>query len=239
MKVISQIIKDIKLEVVYDNIILSVPKRDYEICENCKLLITVIGTLLEYTGSSITYSINFINEIRTIAKDEYIKDDLESKQNKYYKFYVSEKDKNIHISLYNVIGDTDIYVNYGNELPTYEKFHWFSQEPTHQFINIDNNDPVLTNLGKKDITGSYIILISCSRDSSYTLLVSGNKNLIPLNSNLPGSCKCNKDEVCNFKYDLFETEYEYEYFKSQIYYDKTKSFINYIITNNFLYGSGK
>ena len=223
---------------LYDNIILSVPKRDYEICENCKLLITVIGTLLEYTGSSITYSINFINEIRTIAKDEYIKDDLESKQNKYYKFYVSEKDKNIHISLYNVIGDTDIYVNYGNELPTYEKFHWFSQEPTHQFINIDNNDPVLTNLGKKDITGSYIILISCSRDSSYTLLVSGNKNLIPLNSNLPGSCKCNKDEVCNFKYDLFETEYEYEYFKNQIYYDKTKSFINYIITNNFLYGSG-
>ena len=93
---------------------------------------------------------------------------------------MTSNDSNLYISLFNVDGDTDIYVNYGYTLPTYKKYHWYSHEPTHQFINIDRNNPTIIQLGKYNIEGDYTIMITGITSSSYTLVVSGTRNIIPI-----------------------------------------------------------
>ena len=221
----------------YDNLMLNIPKKDYEKCKNCKLLLTIKGIGLGFTGNSIYYTISFSSKITRITKESHIKDFIFEGENHYYKIYMDPKDKNVFISLYNVDGDTDIYVNYGLTAPTYKKYHWFSLEPTHQFINIDKNDPIITQLGKKDIGGDYTIMITGVTDSYYTLVVSGNRNLIDIGNNSPGSCKCKKSESCNFKFDLFENEKEYQIYDEIIHDDDIEN-LSFIITSNFLYGYG-
>ena len=120
----------------YDNLMLNIPKKDYEKCKNCKLLLTIKGIGLGFTGNSIYYTISFSSKITRITKESHIKDFIFEGENHYYKIYMDPKDKNVFISLYNVDGDTDIYVNYGLTAPTYKKYHWFSLEPTHQFNSI-------------------------------------------------------------------------------------------------------
>ena len=221
----------------YDNLILNIPKKDYEKCKKCKLLLTIKGIYLGFTGNSIYYTISFSSKITRITKESHIKNFIFQGENHYYKIYMEPSDKNVFITLYNVDGDTDLYVNYGLTPPTYKKYHWFSLEPTHQFINIDKNDPIITQLGKKDLEGDYTIMITGVTDSFYTLVVSGNKNLIDIGNNSPGSCKCKKSESCNFKFDLFENEYEYNIYIG-IYNEDDIENLSYIFTSNFLYGYG-
>ena len=114
-------------ETSYSQITLNIPKTDYDKCKNCKLLMTLYGTLLGYTGNSIIYSIQFSSEIvKRIKKDTHIKNFIYSGENHYYRIYMTSNDLNLYISLFNVYGDTDIYVNYGYTLPTYKKYHWYS-----------------------------------------------------------------------------------------------------------------
>ena len=221
----------------YDTSLLNIPKKDYEKCKKCKLLLTMKGIYLGFTGNSIYYSILFSSKITRITKESHIQDFIYEGENHYYKIYMEPSDKNVFISLYNVDGDTDIYVNYGLTPPTYKKYHWFSLEPTHQFINIDKNDPIITQLGKKDLEGDYTIMITGVTDSFYTLVVSSNKNLIDIGNNSPGSCKCKKSESCNFKLDLFENEIDYNVYQ-EIYHDDDIQNLSFIFTSYFLYGYG-
>ena len=226
-------------ETSYSQITLNIPKTDYDKCKNCKLLMTLYGTLLGYTGNSIMYSIQFSSEVvKRIKKDTHIKNFIYSGENHYYRIYMTSNDSNLYISLFNVDGDTDIYVNYGYTLPTYKKYHWYSHEPTHQFINIDRNNPTIIQLGKYNIEGDYTIMITGITSSSYTLVVSGTRNIIPIGSNVPGSCKCKKSETCDFKFDLFDGYYEYKYYYDYYYFDPSIQELSYVFTTNFLYGYG-
>ena len=226
-------------ETSFGDIIINIPKTDYDKCKNCKLLITLYGIALGYMGNSIFYTIKFSSEVVTrINKEVHVKNFIYSGENHYYRIYMTKEDSNLYISLFNVDGDTDIYVNYGYTIPTNKKYHWFSHEPTHQFINIDKNNPVIVQLGKYNIEGDYTIMITGITNSSYTLVVSGNTNVIPIGSNIPGSCKCLKSETCDFKFDLFDSENEYSLYNNYYYLDPNMKELSYIFTTNFLYGYG-
>ena len=225
-------------EIDYDLVSLSIPKKDYDFYIGQFLLITVIGKIKYENELLIKYNIRFSDEPLKIEKNSYTYDEIDKNENKYYKVNINANDNNIHISLFNINGDTDIYVNYGSVLPTINDYHWKSIEPNHQFININKDDPIIIGLGKRNLDGLYTILVTSQRFSTYTLLVSTERNLIPLTDNVPGSCKCQNKGFCNFKYNLFQSEYDYKEFILNYFFDKTITNLTYVAISNFIYGSG-
>ena len=225
-------------EIFYDQVFLSIPKKDYEFYKDSKLLITVLGIAKYNPELLIKYNIRFSDELIIIGKNSYVYDEIDKNENKYYQVYIGTNDNNVHISLFNINGDTNIYVQYGLNIPSINYYHWKSIEPNHQFININKDDPVLIGLGKKDVSGYYTILVNAPTNSTYTLLVSTNRNLIPITDEIPGSCKCEKKGFCNFKYDLFQSESHFKKFIQNYLFDKTITDLTYVVTTNFIYGSG-
>ena len=225
-------------EIDYEQVFLTIPKKDYNFYKDHRLLITVVGKLKYDNELLIKYNIRFSDAITTIGKNTYTYDEIDKNENKYYQVYISANDSNVHISLFNINGDTDIYVQYGLNIPSTNSYHWKSVEPNHQFININKDDPIITGLGKKDVSGFYTILVTSQRFSSYNLLVSSNRNLIPITDANPGSCKCEKKGFCNFKFDLFQSDYDFKEFIQYYLFDKTITNLSYVATTNFIYGSG-
>ena len=109
-------------------------------------------------------------------------------------FYFDSKTENIYISLSNMNGDADLYLNYGNEIyPTPEDSNWASLTSGQEYISINKNDKYFEDNNIKDISGYYTLLITGITNTTYTLFISSFKEKVfPLKDNIPVNCRCEK-----------------------------------------------
>lgn len=204
-------------------------ERDSSCQGQCKALLTVEGSSLGSTSNYITYSIIYSNKVKFINQNTQIKETIQSGESHYYTFYFDETAQSIYVSLYCSDGDADLYMNYGQTLPTFEKSDWHSSNPQMDFLTINKDDPFFLGQMRKFMSGYYTILIYGYTNSTYTLFVTSHPNkIIPISSNSPGSCQCkNADETCNFRFDDLIP-----------YYQEDKNDISVVFSTNYVYGSG-
>jgi len=78
-------------------------------------------------------------------------------------------------------GDADIYLNYGESLPTSKKYDWKSNQINHEFIDINKNNEFFISRNITSLKGFYTLLVAGFIDTSYTLFISNHKNVIFIN----------------------------------------------------------
>lgn len=212
----------------YQGKILNV-ERDGSCKGQCKALLTVEGISLGSLTNYISYSIMYSNQVKYINQNSQIKQTIQSGESHYYTFYFDETAQSIYVSLYCSDGDADLYMNYGQTLPTFEKSDWHSSNPQMDFLTINKDDPVFLRQMRKYISGYYTILIYGYTNSTYTLFATSHPNkIIPISNNSPGTCQCkNVGETCNFRFD-----------ELMPYYQEKKKDISVVFSTNYVYGSG-
>jgi hypothetical protein len=129
-------------------------------------------------------------------------------------------------------GDADMYLNYGLSLPTPNLNDWKTNDLSHEYIDLNLDDPFFKKNSLKSLSGYYTLLIEGFTNTSFSLFVSTHpQRVLPLRNNRPVVCKCRtKGEKCFLRYnEVFDKE------------NKEKGILNnnIIFTTNYLYGNGK
>ena len=225
-------------ESIYSGKIITIPKEEYDKLNynNTKLqiLITVMiesGTYNNNSTNDVTFSINYSNEPKKINQNDPYDGYIKKGELQYFIFYFDSNTENIYIGLSNMKGDADIYLNYGESLPTSKKYDWKSNQINHEFIDINKNNEFFSSRNISSLKGFYTLLVVGYIDTSYTLFISNHKNVIfPLRNNKKVTCFCeNMDDKCYFRF-------------TDVFMNKNKeNGINYneiIFTLNYLYGNG-
>ena len=225
-------------ETIYSGKNVIIPREIYDRIntQNTKLqiLVTVVADTAPIHGNStseVTFSINYSNEPKRINQNEPYDGFIRKGELQYYTFYFDSKTDNIYIGLSNMKGDADMYLNYGDVLPTSKKFNWNSHQINHEFIDINIEDKFFEKNEIESLRGFYTLLIVGYVETHFTLFVSKHKNLIfPLRNNKKSTCLCEKEgDKCWFRYtDVFMQQ-------------NKENGINYneiIFTSNYLYGNG-
>ena len=175
---------------------------------NCRFFLTVKGTELSfYTGTRIEYSLYYTHSVLEIGQGVPYTTTITAGEINYYKFSFDSTTKGIYITLYSVTGDADIYVNYGNNLPSFNHYIWRSSQSQMDSIFIDLNDNFFVDNKKTSLEGLYTIMVYGYTNSTYTLTVSqGEHKIIQLVPGTPSICKVdedNKDKICYFRIENF------------------------------------
>jgi hypothetical protein len=175
---------------------------------NCRFFITVKGTELSfYTGIRIEYSLFYSHSVLEINQGVPYTTSITAGEINYFKFLFDSNTKGIYITLYSISGDADIYVNYGNNLPSFNNYIWRSSQSQMDSIFIDKNDNFFVDNKKTSIEGVYTIMIFGYTNSTYTLTVSqGQHKIIQLVPGTPSICKVdkdNKEKLCYFRIENF------------------------------------
>ena len=195
-----------------------------------QILISVIPEKSELT--EVEYSISYGSEPKRISQNVPYQSFLNAGEMHYFTFYFDENTEHIYISLSNMNGDADMYLNYGNnKLPTTNDFTWSSANIGHEYIDLDITDLFFTNNNIKSIKGYYTLLVVGYMETTYTLYVSSHADKIfPLYDNVPVSCKCqSKNSKCFFRYNnVFSNDKIKNINKNEI-----------IFTTQYIYGNGK
>lgn len=201
-----------------------------------QILITIEAINMVYTMRSsenyLKYSIYFSSEPKRINQNIPYTFYIQQGEYHYYMFYFDSNTENIYISLSNMNGDADLYLNYGNDnYPTPDDSNWASLTSGQEYISINKDDSYFQENEIKDISGYYTLLIVGVTNTTYTLFISSYKDTVfPLNDNVPVSCRCeHKNDKCYFRYNT-------------IFKDSTDKNINYneiIFTAEYKYGNGK
>ena len=225
-------------ETIYSGKNILIPSEVYERLNSHNTKLQILITVVAETGpihtnstSEVIFSINYSNEPKRINQNEPYDGYIRKGELQYYTFYFDSKTENIYIGLSNMKGDADMYLNYGEALPTTKKFNWNSHQINHEFIDINIKDKFFQ---KKEITslkGFYTLLIVGYTETQFTLFISKHKNIIfPLRNNKKSTCICEDEgDKCWFRYtDVFMQQ-------------NKENGINYneiIFTSNYLYGNG-
>ena len=237
---------DYKGDMVYSGKIVKIPSEVYERMNSenpsLQILITVeggVGSLSEEEqGESIIkkeeilYSISYSNDPKMISQNEPYDGYITKGEIQYYSFYFDENVKNIYFGLYNMNGDADMYLNYGLSLPTPNLNDWKTNDLSHEYIDLNLDDPFFKKNSLESLSGYYTLLIEGFTNTSFSLFVSTHpQRVLPLRNNRPVVCKCRtKGEKCFLRYnEVFDKE------------NKAKGILNnnIIFTTNYLYGNGK
>ena len=221
---------DYKGEDSYQGKIIKVPEMDKNKCQQaCRYLVTVIGTSIGTNNDNVVYSIVYSNKAKYVNQNVPIKSDIKSGESHYYTFYFDETAESLYVSLYCKDGDADLYMNYGQKLPTFKEYDWYSANPQMDFLTVDKNDAFFVNQHLAYMRGYYTILIYGYTNSTYSLFITSNpKRIIPIESNSPGTCQCqSKGDVCNFRFDDLIS-----------YYEKDTKDVSVVFTSNYVYGYG-
>ena len=196
-----------------------------------QIFITVIPSTSEF--SNVEYSISYGSEPKRISQNVPYQSFLTAGEMHYFTFYFDESTEHIYISLSNMNGDADMYLNYGNDkLPTINDHHWSSANIGHEYIDLDIKERFFKSKNKKTVAGYYTLLVIGYTETTYTLFISSHADKIfPLVDNVPVSCNCqNPNEKCYFRYN-------------NVYNDANKDRnINkneIIFTTQYIYGNGK
>ena len=212
---------------------LYIPEKEFQKINSEKLkliiLVTVIGNSYNSKEEDIKFQISYSSDPKRINQNTPYTSFIETGEFHYYKLFFDKKTTNIYISLSNMNGDADLYLNYGDEvfpMPNYND--WNSTNLIHEYINLNLENEFFTKNNISSLEGYYILLIAGETPTSYTLFVSNyNKNVYPLNDNIPMNCKCqNKNDKCYFRYN-------------DVYSETNKNNETEIIfVNHYLYGDG-
>ena len=195
-----------------------------------QILISVypIGGVREF--SNVEYSITYGTEPKRISQNVPYQSFLTPGEHHYFTFYFDESTENIFISLSNMNGDADMYLNYGNDnLPSTSSFDWSSTNIGHEYIDINSKDSYFKRNKKDNISGYYTLLVIGYIETTYTLFISSHPDKIfPLMDNTPISCRCQiKGEKCYFRYN-------------KVYnIDSSIKNTEIIFTTQYIYGNGK
>ena len=198
-----------------------------------QMLISVFPIGESTDSPNVEYSITYGSEPKRISQNIPYQSFLNAGEHHYFTFYFDESTENIYISLSNMNGDADMYLNYGNEnLPSTNKHDWHSSNLGHEYIDINIKDGFFRKNGKKNLAGYYTLLVIGYSETTYTLYISSHPDKIfPLLDNSPVSCQCqNKGQQCYFRYNgvVGYNERLNEIEKTEI-----------IFTTQYIYGNGK
>ena len=219
--------------------IVTIPPKVFERINNNRLKLQILISVFPrsiYRGDSknIEYSITYGNEPKRISQNIPYQSFLTAGEHHYFTFYFDENTENIYISLSNMNGDADLYLNYGNEnLPSTSNFHWSSSNIGHEYIDININDRYFKMNKKENMAGYYTLLVIGFTETTYTLYVSSHPDKIfPLMNNNPVSCRCDKKgEKCFFRYN--------NVFVEDVNNKNNIKRTEIIFTNQYIYGNGK
>ena len=198
-----------------------------------QILISVFPSNEGLDFTNVEYSITYGSEPKRISQNVPYQSFLNPGEHHYFTFYFDENAENIYISLSNMNGDADMYLNYGNDnLPTISSFNWFSNNLGHEYIDINVKDKFFKKNKKENISGYYTLLVIGYTETTYTLYVSSHPDKIfPLFDNNPVSCQCQiKGEKCYFRYNNVLLEY---------YKNLNIKRNEIIFTTQYIYGNGK
>ena len=225
-------------ESIYSGRVITIPKKEYDKLNynntKIQILITVViesGTNNLNSTNEVTFSINYSNEPKKINQNEPYDGFIKKGELQYFRFYFDSYTDNIYVGLSNMNGDADIYLNYGETLPTTKKYNWKSNQINHEFIDINKKNEFFLSNNITSLKGFYTLLVIGFIDTSYTLFITNHKKIIlPLRNNKKATCQCkNMDDMCYFRY-------------TDVFMNKNKeNGINYneiIFTLNYLYGNG-
>ena len=183
--------------------------------------------------SNAEYSISYGSEPKRISQNVPYQSFLSAGEMHYFTFYFDDNTENIYISLSNMNGDADMYLNYGNDkLPTLESSTWSSASIGHEYIDINIKDRFFKKRNLKSLGGYYTLLVVGYTETTYTLYISSHADkIIPLFDNIPVSCQCQiQGEKCYYRYNNVYSE-------NNINNNINKNEI--IFTTQYIYGNGK
>jgi len=235
---------------------------------SCKVLLGVKGNNLGFgfSDDKIEFSLLFYKEALKINQNQPYHNQVNEGELQFFRVYFGGNTQNVYISLTNMNGDADIYVNYGTNLPTFEKADWFSYTARNEFIEFNKDDNFFTRNKLESLSGEYTIMISGFKKTSYSLYISSHpKKILPLNDDSPASCITKQDaQYCYFRYD---DAYDYDTIindsynnynnnlniiannnnnnnhnngdNSNISYNVRKKDLDIVILTHFIYGSGE
>ena len=224
-------------ETIYSGKNIIIPKEVYDRISTDNFKLQILLTVVAETGarqgnssSEVSFSINYSNEPKKINQNEPYDGYIKKGELQYFSFYFDLNTENIYIGLSNMKGDADMYLNYGDTLPTSKNYHWNSNQINHEFIDINTKDEFFKKYNIS-ISGTYTLLIVGFTDTSFTLYVSKHKDVIlPLRHNKFATCLCEKEgDKCYFRYtDVFLNQNK----ENSVNYNEV------IFTTKYLYGNG-
>ena len=214
--------------------IVSIPPKVFDRINTNSLKLQILISVVPFSSenSNVEYSITYGSEPKRINQNVPYQSFLKAGEMHYFNFYFDESTENIFISLSNMNGDADMYLNYGNEpLPTINDYNWCSSTIGHEYIDLNIKDPYYKHKNIKSLSGYYSLLVVGYTETTYTLYVSSHPDKIfPLYNNVPMSCQCQiKGEKCFFRYN-------------NVYEDTKTNNIDtneFIFTTQYIYGNGK
>ena len=217
---------------------------------NCRFFLTVKGTELSfYKGTRIEYSLFYSHAVLEIGQGVPYTSTITAGEINYYKFSFDSNTKGIYITLFSISGDADIYVNYGNNLPSFNNYIWRSSQSQIDSIFIDLNDNYFVDNKKTSLEGIYTIMVYGYTNSTYTLTVTqGENKIIQLVPGTPSLCKVdedNKEKICYFRVENFANSKKIleEYAGGltniiQKSVDVVEKDIHIVFSTKFIYGEG-
>ena len=224
----------------YNGRIIYIPEEYYQKLNNenfkIQFFITVKGESHGYYNdkeddSYIEYTISYTSDKRKINQNIPYEDYLNAGEHKYFDLFFDDTVKNIYISLSNMNGDADMYLNYGDKNPSSENYNWKSTKVGHEYIDFNIENSFFKKNNIKSLEGHYSLLVIGYTATSYTLFVSSHQyKVLPLRDNSPMSCECktNQDR-CLFRYDDVYIE------KGE---DEENEGAEVVFTLNYVYGNG-
>lgn len=194
-------------------------------CNTCQVLVTVYGKSLIHAQNEIEYSISYYNQARKINQNQPLRGTIEQNEIQYFNVNFGKNVENVYVSLTNINGDIDMYMNYGLEYPNMNNYTWISATLTNEFIEFDKNDNFFVSRNQTDLKGDYTIMLVGLTNSTYTLYITSHPNkIISVTDDQPASCRSDGSEPCYFRYNDF--------------FSFGKNFYDIIITTDYLYGTG-
>ena len=206
-----------------------------------KILLTiVVNTYIANDQKEIEYSLSFSDEAKRINQNIPYNNFINSGEFNYYSFYFDKNTQNILISLSNMNGDADLFLNYGNEIyPTPSEYDWGSNNIGHEYIDININYEFFKKHNINNLSGYYTLLVVGYTNTTYTLFISSHDEYIfKLIDNTPINCKCEtKDDKCYFRYD--DIIKKHQIYDTLLNNDTSTNNTEIIFTTQYLYGNGK
>ena len=215
--------------------LITIPPKVFDRINSQSLKLQILISVIPYISDSnkVEYTISYGSEPKRISQNVPYQSFLSAGEMHYFTFYFDESTENIYISLSNMNGDADMYMNYGNDkLPTINDYHWSSATIGHEYIDINIKDPFFKRKQIKSLNGYYTLLILGYTETTYTLYVSSHADKIfPLYDNIPVSCQCQiSGERCYFRYNNVYRE---------LFVNKDNNRNEIIFTTQYIYGNGK
>ena len=209
----------------------SLTSKNINRCDPCIILISVTGMELSFQESLIEYSISFVTSAVRILMNNPYKGRIGAKAINYYTLFFPLNISTLYIQLTNVVGDSDLIMNYGNILPSLDNYNWRSASSFTDIIDINNDDSFFRNKEIDSMQGIYTIGVVGYTESSYVLYATSHNTKIQyIRNDVSSSCMTKVDgDYCYFR---FETEFS----KDNLGMDVDIEYL--LINSEYIYGEG-